>query len=52
MSDPGLTRTLGEFVSGLRYGDVPAAAWDTVRAGFTDCVATMIAAARNPSCKL
>jgi len=48
MSPAGLTQSLGAFVSGLRHGDVPAAAWATVRAGFTDCVATMIAGRAEP----
>jgi 2-methylcitrate dehydratase PrpD len=48
MSAAGLTATLGEFVSGLRYAAVPDAAWDTVRSGFTDCVATMVAGRTEP----
>jgi 2-methylcitrate dehydratase PrpD len=48
MSKAGLTQSLGAFVSGLRHGNVPAGAWDTVRAGFTDCVATMIAGRAEP----
>jgi hypothetical protein len=32
----------------MRHADVPSAAWPTVRAGFTDCVATMIAGRNEP----
>jgi len=44
----GLTAALGEFASTINYADIPGAAWPTVRAGFTDCVATMIAGRREP----
>jgi 2-methylcitrate dehydratase PrpD len=39
----GLTAALGRFVSGIRAAGIPGEAWPTVRSGFTDCVATMIA---------
>lgn len=48
MSGAGLTAGLGAFVSGLRHADVPAAAWDTVRTGFTDCVASLVAGREEP----
>jgi 2-methylcitrate dehydratase PrpD len=48
----GLTRRLGEFTAGLRYRDVPQAAWPTVRSGYTDCVATMIAGRNEPVVQL
>src|SRR5258708_39324929 len=38
-----LTRSLGRFVSALRYEALPQAALDVVRTGFTDCVAVMLA---------
>lgn len=44
----GLTAALGEFVSGVQFADIPDAAWPTVRAGFTDCVATLIAGRNEP----
>lgn len=43
-----LTAALGEFASAMQARDVPEAAWPTVRAGFTDCVATMIAGRSEP----
>jgi 2-methylcitrate dehydratase PrpD len=39
----GLTHWLGKFVSGLRFEALPAGALDVVRAGVTDCIATMLA---------
>src|SRR6202047_4322373 len=38
-----LTRSLGRFVSELRYDALPKAALDVIRTGFTDCVAVMLA---------
>ena len=38
-----LTRSLGNFVSGLRLEAVPAPALSVVHTGFADCVATLIA---------
>lgn len=38
-----LTRSLATFVSELRLGAIPSEAMTTVRTGFADCVATMIA---------
>ncbi|HKX09837.1 MAG TPA: MmgE/PrpD family protein, partial [Stellaceae bacterium] len=43
-----LTRSLGEFVSALRFEALPEAAIDVVRLGFTDCVATMLAGTSEP----
>lgn len=48
MPETGLTRSLGAFASAVRRENVPASAWDTVRTGFTDCVATMIAGRNEP----
>jgi len=38
-----LTRSLGNFVSGLRLEAIPAPALSVVHTGFADCVATLIA---------
>jgi 2-methylcitrate dehydratase PrpD len=38
-----LTRSLGNFVSGLRLADIPAPALSVVHTGFADCVGTLIA---------
>lgn len=43
-----LTRTLAEFVAGIRFEALPQQAIDTVRLGFTDSVATLIAGRREP----
>src|SRR5438105_3907932 len=43
-----LTRSLGEFVSALRFEALPQAAVDVVRLGFIDCVAAMLAGAAEP----
>lgn len=43
-----LTARLAEFASRIRFEDVPAAAWPTVRAGFSDYVATTIAGRDEP----
>src|SRR5512146_288326 len=48
----GLTQALGECVSRLHTGDLPREALSVVRAGFTDCVATMIAGSREPAPQL
>src|SRR5215510_14641619 len=38
-----LTRSLGNFVSGLRLEDIPAPALSVVHTGFADCIGTLIA---------
>lgn len=43
-----LTRNLGAFVAGIRFEGLPRQAVDTVRLGFTDCIATLIAGRREP----
>jgi len=45
----GLTRQIGDFIAALAPGDVPEAAWATIRAGFTDCVAVMTAGWKEPA---
>jgi 2-methylcitrate dehydratase PrpD len=52
MRDAALTTSLGEFVSRLRFADVPGAAWTTVRDGMADCVATMIAGRNEPAVRI
>ena len=47
-----LTRSLGEFVSALRFEALPQAAIDVVRLGFTDCVATMLAGSTEPVARI
>jgi aconitate decarboxylase len=47
-----LTRSLGEFVSGLRFEALPEAAIEVVRLGFTDCVATILAGASEPVARI
>ena len=47
-----LTRKLGEFVAGLRYGQIPAGAISVIRTGFTDCVGVMIAGSGEPVVQL
>jgi 2-methylcitrate dehydratase PrpD len=47
-----LTRTLGQFVSGLTFDALPPAAIDVVRLGFTDCIATMLAGADEPVARI
>jgi len=47
-----LTRTLGAFVSGLRYEALPQAAVGVVRLGFTDCIATMLAGSAEPVARI
>src|SRR6516225_5221322 len=44
----GLTREIGEFVTGMRYERVPADAVETVARGFTDCVGVMLAGLAEP----
>jgi aconitate decarboxylase len=44
----GLTRKLAEFVSSLEYGKIPAAAVETVKRGFIDCVGVMFAGRDEP----
>lgn len=39
----GLTADIGSFLAGVRQSSLPAEAMPIVRAGFTDCVAVMIA---------
>lgn len=38
-----ITRALGAFIAGLRAEDIPAAAIETARTGFTDCIGVMYA---------
>ncbi len=47
-----LTRELGEFVAGLRYEQIPAAAISMIQTGFTDCVGVMIAGSGEPVVQL
>lgn len=47
-----LTRELGEFVAGLRYGQIPATAIAVIQTGFTDCVGVMIAGSGEPVVQL
>ena len=44
-----LTRRLGEFVSGLEWSSVPAAASEVVTTGFAVCVGVLIAGAGVPN---
>ena len=44
----GLTRNLGEFVSSLDFRNIPAAAVDTVKRGFVDCIGVMFAGREEP----
>ncbi|WP_426958606.1 MmgE/PrpD family protein [Muricoccus radiodurans] len=43
-----ITRALGAFVSGLRFGAIPADAVAVARTGFVDCVGVMIAGRDEP----
>jgi 2-methylcitrate dehydratase PrpD len=43
-----LTRSLGAFVAELRFDALPPEALDTVRLGFTDCVASLVAGRGEP----
>ena len=47
-----LTRSLGRFVSELRYDALPKAALDVVRTGFTDCIAVMLAGIDEPVARI
>ena len=47
-----LTRGLGQFVAGLRYGEIPPAAIPFVHTGFADCIGVMIAGAGEPAPQL
>jgi 2-methylcitrate dehydratase PrpD len=47
-----LTAGLGQFISGLRFKDLPQQVLPTIRSGFTDCVGTMIAGAHDPAPQL
>jgi 2-methylcitrate dehydratase PrpD len=47
-----LTQELGQFVSGLSFARIPEAAAATVRTGFADTIATMIAGAHDPAPQL
>jgi 2-methylcitrate dehydratase PrpD len=42
-----LAQTLGEFVAQLRYDALPSEAIDTAKIGFVDCIAVIIAGARE-----
>jgi 2-methylcitrate dehydratase PrpD len=43
-----ITRSLGAFVSGLRFDAIPPPARDVARTGFVDCVGVMIAGKDEP----
>ena len=47
-----LTRDLGRFVTDVAFPRLPAEAVDVARIGFIDCIATMIAGARDPAPQL
>lgn len=47
-----LTQELAGFVAGLRYEDVPQAALQFVRTGFTDCFATLVAGRRSEETRM
>jgi 2-methylcitrate dehydratase PrpD len=47
-----VTRDLGQFVAGISFARLPAAAVDVARTGFADCIATMIAGANDPAPQL
>jgi 2-methylcitrate dehydratase PrpD len=47
-----LTRDLGRFVADISFARLPAEAVDVARIGFIDCIATMIAGARDPAPQL
>jgi len=51
MSYP-LTQNLGQFISGLRFSDLPEEVVTTVRTGFADCIGVMIAGAGEPGPKI
>ena len=44
----GLTQNLGAFVSSLDFRKIPAAAVETVKRGFIDCVGVMFAGRDEP----
>ena len=48
----GLTRKLAEFVCALEFKKIPAAAVDTVKRGFIDCVGVMFAGRNEPVVRL
>jgi len=47
-----LTQDLGRFVANVSFERLPAEAADVARIGFIDCIATMIAGARDPAPQL
>src|ERR1700757_5092529 len=47
-----LTRDLGRFVANVAFPRLPAEAIEVARIGFIDCIATMIAGARDPAPQL
>jgi 2-methylcitrate dehydratase PrpD len=47
-----LTQALGRFVSDITFDRLPAAAVETARLGFTDCIATMIAGSPEPAVQI
>ena len=47
-----LTQELGRFVADLSFERLPKDAVDIARIGFIDCIATMIAGARDPAPQL
>jgi 2-methylcitrate dehydratase PrpD len=44
----GLTADMGRFIAGLRYDMLPGQAVNTVRLGFTDCIACMVTGWNQP----
>src|SRR5262245_10103562 len=48
----GLSQDLGRFVADVSFESLPAEAVETARAGFIDCIATMIAGAGDPAPQL
>lgn len=48
----GLTSEVGTFVSGIAQNAIPPEAMPVVRAGFTDCVAVMVAGRKEPVARI
>jgi len=51
MSYP-LTQSLGQFISKLRFSDLPKEVVATIQTGFTDCIGVMVAGANEPGPKI
>ncbi|MBV9522769.1 MAG: MmgE/PrpD family protein, partial [Alphaproteobacteria bacterium] len=47
-----ITRTLGRFISELRFEAIPQGALRAVRTGFTDCIAVMLAGIDEPVARI